>query len=61
MSTHKICFEQKYEKYQNFYLKIFIFGVVNFSVCLNRHVFVMIYLGGDYREMPSRKIELHFM
>ena len=24
-STHNICFEQKYEKYQNFYLKIFIF------------------------------------
>ena len=25
-STHNLCFEQKYEKYQNFYLKIFIFG-----------------------------------
>ena len=25
MSTHNPCFEQKYEKYQNFYLKIFIF------------------------------------
>ena len=24
-STHNLCFEQKYEKYQNFYLKIFIF------------------------------------
>ena len=25
MSTHNLCFEQKYEKYQNFYLKSFIF------------------------------------
>ena len=41
MSTHNLCFEQKYEKYQNFYLKIFIFLVVKFSVYLNRHVFVM--------------------
>ena len=29
------------KKYQNFYLKIFIFMVVKFSVYLNRHVFVM--------------------
>ena len=34
-------FEQKYEKYQNFYLKIFIFLVVKFSIYLNRRVFVM--------------------
>ena len=26
-STHNLCFEQKYEKYQNFYLKIFLFLV----------------------------------
>ena len=25
-STHNLCFEQKYEKYQNFYLKTFSFG-----------------------------------
>ena len=36
-----MCFEQKYEKYQNFYLKIFLFLVVKFSINLNRHVFVM--------------------
>ena len=36
MSTHNLFFEQKYEKYQNFYLL-----VVKFSVYLNRHVFVM--------------------
>ena len=40
-STHNLCFEQKYEKYLNFYLKIFNFSVINFSVCLNRRVFVM--------------------
>ena len=40
-STHNQCFEQKYEKYQNFYLKIFIFLVVKFSIHLNRRVFVM--------------------
>ena len=27
-STHKLCFEQKYEKYQNFYQTIFYFGMV---------------------------------
>ena len=45
---HRLCltsthFEQKYEKYQNFYLKIFIFLVVKFSVYFNRRVFVMIF------------------
>ena len=38
-STHNLCFEQKCEKYQLFfYLKIFSFLVVKFSVYLNRHV-----------------------
>ena len=43
MSTHNLCFEQKCEKYQNFYLKTFKFLVMNFSIYLNlnRHVFVM--------------------
>ena len=41
MSTHNLCFEQKYEKYPNFYLKIFHFLVVKFSVYFNGHVFVM--------------------
>ena len=36
-----LCFEQKYENYPKFYLKIFIFLVAKFSVYLNRHVFVM--------------------
>ena len=39
-STHNLCFEQKYETYQNFYLN-FQFLVVEFSVYLNRRVFVM--------------------
>ena len=41
-STYNLCFEQKYEKYQNFYLKIFTFLVVKFSVYLNRLVLVMV-------------------
>ena len=41
MSTHSLCFEQKCEKYENFYLKIFILLVVKFSIYLNRRVFVM--------------------
>ena len=40
MSTHNICFEQKYEKYQNFLSENFHFFVVKISVYLNRHVFV---------------------
>ena len=40
-STYNLCFEQKFEKYQNFYLKIFILLVVKFSIYLNRRVFVM--------------------
>ena len=40
MSTHNLCFEQKYEKYQNFLSEIH-FLVVKFSVYLNRHVFIM--------------------
>ena len=32
-STHNLCFEQKYEEYQNFYLKIFsFFGGKIFSI-----------------------------
>ena len=41
-STHNLCFEQKYEKYQNFLSENFRFLVVKFSVYLNRRVFVMI-------------------
>ena len=44
-STHNLCFEQKYEKYQKFLSKNFHFLMVKFSVYLNRHVSVMIYFG----------------
>ena len=40
---HNLCFEQKYEKYQGFYLKIFEFLEVKSSIYLNRHVFVMMH------------------
>ena len=40
-STHNLCFEQKYEKYQIFLSEKFHFLVVKFSVYLNRLVFVM--------------------
>ena len=42
-STHNLCFEQKYEEYQNFVSEKFLFLVVEFSVYLNRHVFVMLF------------------
>ena len=41
MSTHNLCFEQKYEKYRGFCLKIFEFLEVKSSIHLNRYVFVM--------------------
>ena len=40
-STHNLCFERKYEKYQIFFSENFHFLVVKFSVHLNRRVFVM--------------------
>ena len=39
--THNLCFEQKYENIRDFYLKMFSFLEVKFSVYLNRRVFVM--------------------
>ena len=41
MSTHNLCLERKYEKYQNFSSENFHFLVVKFSVYLNRRVLVM--------------------
>ena len=42
MSTHNLCFEQKYEKISDFfYPKTCCFLVVKFSIYLNRRVFVM--------------------
>ena len=41
MNTHNLCFEQKYEKYQNFLSANDSFLVIKFSIYLNRHVFVL--------------------
>ena len=42
MTTNNLCFEQKYEKYQGFFLsENFQFLEVKFSIYLNRRVFVM--------------------
>ena len=40
--ARSLCFRRRYEKYQKFYLKNCHFLVVEFSVYLNRRVFVMI-------------------
>ena len=40
-SIHILCFEQKYENYQNTSSERFHFLVVIFSIYLNRRVFVM--------------------
>ena len=43
MSTHNLCFEQKYEKKNvSFLSKNFQFLEVKVSIYLNRHVFVML-------------------
>ena len=39
MSTHNLCFEQKYEKYQ--FLTENVQFLVKFAIYLNRHVFIM--------------------
>ena len=41
MSTHNLCFEQKYEKYLNFLSENFKFLKAKFSIYLNRRVFLM--------------------
>ena len=46
-STHNLCFEQKYEKYQNFYLKMFMFGGEIFNIFEYRRVFVMFIMAGN--------------
>ena len=56
MSTHNLCFEQKYEKYQSFLCENFQFWKVKFSIYFYRRVFVMynrvlqkvLSLGSDY-------------
>ena len=40
-SANNLCFEQKYEKYQRFLSEDFKFLEIEFSIYLNRRVFVM--------------------
>ena len=40
-STHNLCFEQKYEKYQSFLSDNFQFLEMKFSIYLNKRVFLM--------------------
>ena len=42
MSTHNLCFEQKYENIRVFLSENFQFLVVKLSIYLNRYVFVMV-------------------
>ena len=59
MSTHNLCFEQKYEKYQNFLSENFHFLVVKFSLYLNRHVFVInIWIASSEKE-PLNMGKMH--
>ena len=41
MSTHNLCFVQKYEKYLSFLSEKFQFLEIKFSIYLNSRVFVM--------------------
>ena len=56
MITHNLCFEQKYEKNQNFLSENVHFLVVKFSVYLNRHVFIVVVfaLKVPYLELRSQ-------
>ena len=42
MSSHNLCFEQKYEKCQKFLAENYHFLVAKLSINLNRHVFVVL-------------------
>ena len=59
-STHNLCFEQKYEKYQSFLCEIFQFLEVKFSIYLYRRIFVMgkvciqLYDGHNFKKRSAR-------
>ena len=57
-STHNLCFEQKYEKYQIFLSENFPFLVVKFSIYLNRCVFVMRMISEGVRLAQSTVLTL---
>ena len=50
-STHNLCFEQKYEKYQNFLSENVHVLMVKFSVYLNSNVFVMCFVGSHLQRL----------
>ena len=54
-STHNLCFEQKYEKYQRFLFENFHFLEVKFSIYLDRRVFVMVSLFPDALRIKESK------
>ena len=55
MSTHNLCFEQKYEKYQILFLsENFQFLKVKFSIYLNRRIYIMVMNLITNREDPGQ-------
>ena len=57
-STHNLCFEQKYEKYQKILSENFQFLVVKFSIYLNRRVFVMLTQTAETDNCANNKIHM---
>ena len=54
-STHNLCFEQKFEKYQSFLPENFQFLEVKFSIYLNWHVCVMHLLRSTVSKLKVNK------
>ena len=62
MSTHNLCFEQKYEKYHSFLSENFKYLEEKFSVYLNRRVFVMfLYVPTKYNENNPKYTIFHLI
>ena len=59
MSTHNLCSEQKYEKYQNFLSETFQFLEMKFSMYLNRHVFVSLSSILVHDTLSSQHVSVH--
>ena len=53
MSTHNLCFEQKYEKLSDFLSENFQFLVLKFSVYLNRRVLLCV-MGPEKSDQGSQ-------
>ena len=59
-STHKLCFEQKFEKYRDFFLKIFIFLLLKYSILVKYSNF-SIFERACIHNVRRRKDEEHTM